>query len=153
MAQSMMSNNSRKVWLLQDTRMRMAFWFYAMNSPLHLKQQLLVTIHKSKFRDLELNEHQRLVVVDKDDIYSKEQYAFYFVECSLSLCATVSQILFNHIPALSNSNCYSQSCTNPSKEITLNYKIFKLFPAIIIIWSECKDFHEKLAHVHVLHCK
>jgi len=73
--QTSLRNKRRKVGLLQDTTIRFATQFYAMVHLLQLKEARIATTHQLKFRDLSLNDRDRLAVFDfKDEVIWKAVY-------------------------------------------------------------------------------
>jgi len=75
MEQTALGNKGRKVGLLRGATTRFATWFYAMVRLLRLKESLIATIHQLKFRDLTLNDRDRLAVFDvKDGVVWKAMY-------------------------------------------------------------------------------
>ena len=75
MEQTSLRNKGRKVGLLRGATTRFATWFYAMVRLLRVKEALIATIHQLKFRDLSLNDHDRLAVFDlKDEVFWKGMY-------------------------------------------------------------------------------
>ena len=75
MAQSAIANKGRKVGLLRGATTRFATWFYAFVRLLRMKDVLVATIHQLKFRALQLNDRDRLAVLDiQDPIFWKALY-------------------------------------------------------------------------------
>ena len=64
MEQTSLRNKGRKVGLLRGATTRFATWFYTMVRLLQLEEALIATIRQLKFRDLSLNDRDRLAVFD-----------------------------------------------------------------------------------------
>ena len=64
MLQSAVDNDGKKIGLSRGATSRMASWFYSMMRMLRLRNTLEATIAQKKFRELMLNQKQKLAVAD-----------------------------------------------------------------------------------------
>jgi len=64
MAQTAVHNKDRKIGLLRGAGIRFATWLYAFIRLLCLRAPLVTTIHQLKFFELQLNDRDRLDVMD-----------------------------------------------------------------------------------------